>query len=367
MRFTISQSVLLEHLKIVSRAVSNQLALPVLGNILIRAEGKKVYFSATNLEMAISTATEAHIKNEGSITIPAKVLTAYVSLLSDEEIEMSVADGLALLIETAQSKTKIKGLSADEFPNIPTIEGGAPFAVSGKDLAAAVEQVAFAAQTNATRPVLGGVSFELENSELRLVATDSYRLSLRTIGLEKSAKKATCVVPVRALVEMQRLLQSEDCEASVWLSDNQILFRVDGHELTSRLIDGQFPNYQEIIPKEHATTVLLDRESLQMSVRRLSIFAKEDNQQIRLEVGGDGRVVLSTNNTQVGEDHNELLGQVTGPSTAVTLNADYVLAALQALHGESKVRFNFGEKVGPVVVTAEKKGPFLHLIMPLKR
>ena len=207
MKVIISQGALLDSLKIVSRAVSGQNTLPVLGNILIRAEGKKVYFAATNLEISISTSTEANIKNEGAVTVPAKILTSYTSLLNkNEDVELKVTDGSTLEIKSKGSKTKIKGINADEFPQIARVDVGTKIELKGEDFRKAVLEVAFAAQENSSRPILSGVYFFADKAELRMVATDSYRLSEKVLILEKSVNKIESVIPVRAILEADRLV-----------------------------------------------------------------------------------------------------------------------------------------------------------------
>lgn len=196
MKIKISQSDALNNLKIVSRAVAGQNTLPVLGNILIRAEGKKVYFAATNLEISISTSTEADVQNEGAVTVPAKILTSYVSLLNkDSDIEMTVSDGSTLEIKSKSSKTKIKGISADEFPAIARVEAGTKVEIPTKDFREAVHLVGFSAQENSSRPILAGVYFANNKDELRMVATDSYRLSEKVLKLETPAEEKNVLSP----------------------------------------------------------------------------------------------------------------------------------------------------------------------------
>jgi len=366
MKVVISQSDLLESLKIVSRAVSGGNTLPVLGNILIRAENKKVYFAATNLELSISTSTEAIVKNEGAITVPAKILTSYTSLLNnDEDVELSATGGATLEIKSKSSKTKIKGISADEFPQIARVDSGTKITIDSKVFRKAISQVAFAAQENSSRPILAGVYFLAEKDELRMVATDSYRLSEKKIKLEKSVEKVSNVIPVRAIFEADRLAATA-AKITVTISENQAMFSVNGTELTSRLIDGQFPDYTQIIPKKNATTVEVSRDDFELAVRRVSIFAKENNQHMKLEFLNDGTCTISTDATQIGEERTTIPIKLTGETTVIALNADYFLDVLAALSDEEKIKIELDGKMSPAVVKALKNGDFVHLIMPLK-
>ena len=366
MKVVISQPDLLESLKTVSRAVSGQNTLPVLGNILIRAEGKKVYFSATNLEISISTSREALVKNEGALTVPAKILTSYVSLVGkDQDIELAASDGATLELKTPGSKTKMKGIAADEFPNIARVESGVKLAVSSKDFRGAVAQVAFAAQEHSSRPILSGVYFAANKNELRLAATDSYRLSEKVLKLKDTVDQTSCVIPVRAVFEADRLAASGE-ELQVTIADNQVSFKAGGTELTSRLIEGQFPDYTQIIPKKDSTRVEIDREAFELAVRRVSIFAKENNQHMKLECLKDGTVTVFTDSTEIGEERTTFPAKVDGEPCVIALNADYVLDLLTALSSEEKLKMNLDGKMSPAVFRPAGDSNYVHLVMPLK-
>ncbi|MCF7905648.1 DNA polymerase III subunit beta [Candidatus Gracilibacteria bacterium] len=366
MKVVIAQDALLESLKIVSRAVSGQNTLPVLGNILIRSEGKKLYFAATNLEISISTSCEATVKNEGAITVPAKILTSYVSLLSKtEEVELSVSAGTALEIKSKSSKTKIKGIAADEFPSIARVKGGVKFSVDNKFFRNAVHEVAFAAQEFSSRPILSGVFFRTEKNILRMAATDSYRLSEKVLQLQEEVGETSCVIPVRAVFEADRLATTAE-KVRVAVEENQVMFTVGGTELTSRLIEGQFPDYQQIIPKKSSTKAEVNREEFELAVRRVSIFAKENNQHMKLEFLNDGTLTVSTDATEIGEERTTIPVKLEGTTNIIALNADYVLDVLGALSGEEKVRIELEGKLNPAVIGAVKEKDFTHLIMPLK-
>ncbi|HEY5714460.1 MAG TPA: DNA polymerase III subunit beta [Candidatus Gracilibacteria bacterium] len=366
MKFTIAQKDLLESLKVVSRAVSSQNTLPVLANILIKAEGKKVYFAATNLEISISTYCEAEVKNEGAITVPSKILTAYASLLGKgDDIELKLGDGLTLEVNSKSSKTKIKGIAADEFPAIARVESGNRMMIDQKQFRDLVDKVAFSAQENASRPILSGISFVANKESLRVAATDSYRLSEKVIKLGKPVENLQCIIPVRAIIEADRLCGGEGA-VSVTVSDNQVMFTCGNTELVSRLIEGKFPDYAQILPKEKQTTVEVDRSELELAVRRVSIFAKENNQHMKLEFVNDGYLTISTDSTQIGEEKTTVPIKLEGANNAIALNADYVLDVLTALSDQTKVRIELEKKLNPAVFKNEKEDDFVHLIMPLK-
>jgi len=306
------------------------------------------------------------VKNEGAITVPAKVLTSYTSLIEKaENVELSAVGGTALEIKTKDSKTKIKGIAADEFPNISRVESGVKLELSAEEFRTAVLQVAFAAQENSSRPILAGVYFHAEKSELRMAATDSYRLSEKLIKLGKTVDTKSCVIPVRAVFEADRLVAGHK-KVQLTISENQVSFSVDDTELTSRLIEGQFPDYSQIIPKRSSTTVEVPREEFELAVRRVSIFAKENNQHMKLEFLNDGTMTVFTDATEIGEERTTVPVKITGDTTVIALNADYVLDLLTALSGEEKMRMNLDGKMSPAVIHPMKSDDYVHLIMPLK-
>lgn len=366
MKVIIDQNDLLESLKTVSRAVSGANTLPVLGNILIQAQGRKLHFSATNLEISIATSVEADIKNEGAITVPAKILTSYTSLLGKaEEVELKIADGTTLELNSKSSKTKIKGISADEFPNIARVDSGVKMEIASGDFKTLVHEVAFAAQENAARPILSGVYFATKGTELRVASTDTYRLSEKVLQLGAAAEEIKCVVPVRAVFEAERLAGGTE-KVGVTIAENQVMFSVGGTELVSRLIEGQFPDYTQILPKQHQTTAIVDREALALAVRRVSIFAKENNQHMKLDFLNDGTLTVSTDSTQIGEERTTVPIQLEGATNIIALNTDYVLDVLGAISGEEKVKIELEGKINPAVFKKEKSEDFVHLVMPLK-
>lgn len=366
MKVVIPQSDLLDSLKTVSRAVSGHNTLPVLGNILIKTEGKKIHFAATNLEISIATSLETEVKNEGSITIPAKILTSYTSLLGKaEDIELKVSDGVALELNSKTSKTKIKGISADEFPQLSQVDSGTKLKITKDDFRSMVQEVAFSAQENSARPILSGVFFQVKGGELRVAATDSYRLSEKVIKLDENVEDTSCVIPVRAIFEADRLIGGAEL-IEITIAQNEVLFAVGNTKLVSRLIDGQFPDYKQIIPKAKNSTVTVDRAELELAVRRVSIFAKENNQHMKLEFTNDGVMTISTDSTQIGEEKTTIPITIEGSVNVIALNADYVLDILGALSGEDKVRIELEEKVRPAVFKKAKGEDFVHLIMPLK-
>lgn len=354
-------------INIVNKAISPNNTLPVLNNILMRAEGKKLYFSATNLELAINYSMPVDVRSEGAITVPAKLITSYVSLLTDEKVELNIADGLNLAINSQNSLTKIKCINADEFPLIPKIEKGQDFSVKVDDLYEAINETVFAASTNTTRPVLSGVLILSSGEYLKMVATDSYRLAEKILKVSKKPEEeVSCIIPSKTLLELSKIItKAEAKEVNINISKNQILFSVDGIELISRLIEGKFPDYEKIIPKEEKTVLEVSVEGLSLVLKRVSLFARENNNSIKLMATNDGKLSISSDETRVGEEKADVLVKIDGENNKISLNSQYLLDVL-AYVSDDKIKLIINDKSSPAAIKPLKDEGYVYVIMPLK-
>jgi DNA polymerase III subunit beta len=366
MRLNCSQKDLSNALSITNRAVGVNNTLPVLNNVLVKAEGKKLYFTATNLEIAISYWIEADIKNEGEITIPSKLLTNYINYLKDEKVDISLEGGDSVLVKTSDSKTKIKGIAATEFPTIPVVEKEGGFTISSRDLEVAIKQVSFAASLSSTRPILTGIYFEIGKDKLKMVATDSYRLAEKTLKIKNSTGDISCIVPVKTILELGSILSmiKEPSDIEVIISKNQIFFSLVKTKITSRLIEGQFPNYQQVIPKSSKTQTNLSISELSLALKRINLFAKENNNKILLKLGKEG-IIITTDVTQFGVGEVEIKSKIEGEDNEIALNSQFMLDVLGNLE-TSEVTLKLGDKTNPAVFTPANKEDYIHIIMPLK-
>lgn len=367
MKLVCSQADLERAVTIVSKAITPNTTLPVLNNILLKAEDKKLHFSATNLEVAIQFFIPAEVKSEGSITVPAKLLSSYVNLLKDEKLEIELKDGDTVEITSPSSHTKMKGINANEFPVIPKVEKENTFKVPTKDLETAISQTVFAASSNTSRPVLSGVLFDVKKDKVKVVATDSYRLAEKTITLkEPTDVEIECIVPAKTVMELGKILSretGEDVELSV--SKNQILFVAGDVKLMSRLIEGKFPPYEKVVPKETKTKLEVLDEALANVVRRVSLFARENNNSIKISATNDGKMMVSTDETRVGEEKAELDITMTGENNKIALNAQYLLDVLNYIQSD-KIQMEIDDKLSPAVVRPVKEKDYVYIIMPLK-
>ncbi len=352
---------------IVNKAISPNNTLPVLNNILLKAEGKKLYLSSTNLEIAINCSIDVEVRSEGTITVPAKLLTNYVSLLSSEKVELNLIDGLNLAIDTKNSHTKIKCISSDEFPLIPKIEKGQEFFVQTEDFLNSINETVFAASLNISRPVLSGVLMHFSGKNFKMVATDSYRLAEKTIELEKEPKEDFySIVPSKTLFELSKIIsKTEGKEVKINISKNQISFSVNGIELISRLIEGKFPDYEKIIPKDKKTKITTSVEDLSLVLKRVSLFTKENNNSVKLSATNDGVLLVSSEETKIGEEKAEVSIEIDGENNQISLNAQYLLDVLSFIN-DNKVCIEINDKASPAVVKPVKEKNYTYIIMPLK-
>ncbi|MFC1647376.1 DNA polymerase III subunit beta [Patescibacteria group bacterium] len=354
-------------LNTVNKAISPNNTLPVLNNILLKAENKKLYLSATNLELAISLFIDADVRNEGSITVPARLLTNHVSLLQDGQLEMTISDGLALAIKSKGSETKMKGINADEFPLIPKIENPKVVKISAKDLNKAITRTVFAASQNPAKPVLSGVNFIVDKDIMKVVATDSYRLAEQKINLkDKVDFSVQSIIPARTVQELGKVVgREDDKDVEMEFSDSQILFKIGNTEITSRLIEGAFPAYEKIFPKTSKTKIEVGIEEFIQTVKRVSLFARENNNNIKLAATNDGKLTISTDETKVGEEKAEVDVEVSGENNKIALNAQYLGDVLSYLDID-RARVELNDKLSPAAIKPCKDDDYVYIIMPLK-
>lgn len=365
MKLTCSQGDLANALSIVNRAVSPNNTLPVLNNILLTAEGGKLILNATNLEIAISAKIDSKVEKTGSITVPSRVFSSYVPLLKDENVEL-VLTGETLELKTKGTNTKMKGINSEEFPSLPRIEDAKIFRFPAKKIKYAIEQVVFAASTNISRPVLTGVLWKIDGNKMKMVATDSYRLAEKTIDLdEDTGETVAIIVPSKTAFELSKILSGDDSSVlEVSITKNQIMFKVGDVELVSRLIDGNFPDYEKILPEKAKISTVLNVDDFILALKKVLVIVKENNNSVRARLSG-GKIMITSDETQVGEGSSELECSCDGDDTEVALNAQYLVDVLGHLN-DSNVKLGLNDGFSPVMVEPASADDYMHIIMPLK-
>lgn len=347
-----------------SRISGGSTSLPVLGSILLKTDNGLLKMSTTNLEIAVNTWIRCKVEEEGAIAVPAKTFLDLVSNLPNQNAMLSVKD-LYLTIESGTYKTKIKGLSADDFPLVPEVlqDGGVTLPV--KELKTAISQVSFAAAYSETQPEISGVLFAFGEGNLKIVATDRYRLAEKKIEVEHGGENRSFIVPGRAVQELAKLLSNPDAETvSVFVSQNQVMFKAGDTELTSRLIDGQYPDYVQIIPRSSTTEAVVDVGALTAAVRAAGIFTSTGNN-ITMEIAEPDQLAVTSASGDLGESRVDVPVSVKGAAAKVILNHRYVLDCLSAI-GASHVSFRLSGDSAPVLITSPEVSGYVYVVMPIK-
>lgn len=368
MKLSCLQENLSAGVSVVSRSVATKGSLPVLSNILLQTEAGRLKLSATNLETGIVTWVGAKIEKEGALTIPARILSDLISSLGPGKLELNT-EGQILSIEAVSVHSKINGVAAEEFPSLPVTDGDPLLQIDPKVFSEAVKLVGFAAAADESRPILTGVLIKSQGSILTLVAVDGFRLSERKITLPAEPKKEfSLVIPARTLSEVARLVSGSEDLLSLYLPDqeNQIIFKTAAFEISSRLLEGEFPDYEKIIPKSFQTTATMVADELVKAVRLAAIFAKDSANIVKMKFLPDqGKLFLSANTAEVGENETEIESKVEGEAGEIAFNAKYLIDCLSNISCE-KVIINFGGPLSPGLVRMEGREDFLHLVMPVR-
>lgn len=362
MKLKVTQENLAKALTHVARVASTRGTLPVLANVLLSVEENRLKLAATNLDIAISCHVGAQVQEGGSLTVPARLLQDLVSSLPSGVIELE-QDDLRLKIRTDHYKSVVNGVSAEEFPVMPAIEKGTAWSVPAQQCKDSLQQVLLAASNDESRPVLTGVYFHVLEGKLYIASTDSYRLAEKRIT--KLSQDITLLIPASALQDLLRIISDKKEDVQVQCDDQQVLFTVGDIELVARLIEGNYPDYQKLIPQKFDTVATLSRSDFINITKVTSLFARESAGSIVLSVdGSSGSVWVRAVASQLGENDASAVAEVVGGGE-ITLNSRYLLEALQVIEGDT-VQIKFNGKLEPVVITSPEDDGYLHLIMPLK-
>lgn len=371
MKVSCLQGNLSKGLSIVGRAVATRSTLPITQNVLIQTDGQRLKLSATNLEIAITCWVGARIEEEGAITIPARLLTEFVNSLPNERIDMDLSHR-TLHLQCLRSEARINGLDAQDFPPIPVVTDGIATKIDAALLKEGIEQVTFAAATEETRPVLTGVHMDFNEDRLTMAAADGFRLGVHYTSLSQTVKeKGAVIVPARALNELNRFLgdQEEPVEITVNQQKTQIMFKLKDIHMVSQLIQGNFPNYSQLIPQSYVTRAVVDRAEFAQTIKRASIFARDGSGIIRLEISAGegatpGRMKISSRAEEVGENVNEIDARVDGEPTRIAFNARYLSDVLGVIE-EKQVALETTTSSSPGVIRPVGSEKYVHVIMPM--
>ena len=373
MKVSCLQENLAKGLSIVGRAVSPRSTLPVLGNVLLATDGGRLKLSATNLEVGINCWIGAKLEEDGAITVPARTFIDLINALPAEQVDMEVVERTQTLnLHAGRSESNIKGIDAQEFPRVPVPEDEGGISIEPDVLRVAIEQVAFAAATDESRPILTGVLAKFADGQLTLAAADGFRLSVRTVSLpEPVPEPFSIIIPARALVELGRISgeQKTPVVITVTPTRNQVLFQLTDIVLVSQLIDGNFPDYRQIVPREWTTHTVADAAVMLKACKTAHIFARDAAHITRLHAkpGTElvpGHMIVSATSAETGDDVSELDASVEGDEIEIAFNVRYLIEVLSVV-GTPQVALDTTTSSSPGVVRPVGDEAFTHVIMPM--
>lgn len=371
MKLSCLQENLNKGLGIVGRAVATRTTLPITQNVLLATDQSRLKLAATNLEMAITYWTGAKVEEEGAITIPARLLSEFVSSLPNDHINMTLTQH-SLQLKCARFEARINGLDAEDFPPIPQVSDGIATKIEAESLRKGISQVAFAAATEESRPVLTGVQAEFDGDKLTLAAADGFRLAVHNAPLlSPVSDKTAAIIPARALNELNRFLsdQEEPVEITLNQQKSQALFRLKNIEMVSQLIQGAFPNYSQLIPESYTTRAVVDVAEFLRATRMASIFARDGSGIVRLimTLGTEltpGKMNISARAEEIGDNVGEIDALIDGEPAKIAFNAKYLSDVLSVLH-QNQVALETTTPSSPGVLRPVGVDKYIHIVMPM--
>lgn len=352
----------------IQNIIGKNLTLPILNNILLVVEKKRLKLVSTDLEMAITHWTSGKVKKEGEITLPAKLLSDLVNNLPNKKIEIKTKDS-SLQIKCENFKSIIKGMDSKEFPIIPKIKNGSVMKIKTSELKQALSQVVNFASLSDIRPEISGIFMDFNSKGIKFVATDSFRLGEKILLLKgnKHEIKKAVIIPLRTAQELIRILSEQDKEemVEILIEQNQILFKTPDSQLISRLIEGTYPNYEQLISKQFETSLILNKEEFTNLVKVSSLFSSRIND-IKLRVIPKKSLVeISAQNVEVGENLSEIKGEIKGKETEIVFSHKYLLDGLNNILGD-KVMFGLNGEANPGILKPAGDPSYIYVIMPIK-
>jgi DNA polymerase-3 subunit beta len=373
MKLSCLQENLNRGLNIVGRAVATRTTLPITNNVLIATDNGRLKLVATNLEMAISCWIGAKIEEEGSITVPARLLTEFVSSLPNDTIDVHLSPQTKTLgLKCARFEARISGVDAKEFPPIPSVDDGIATKVEIEALRQGINRVVFAAATEESRPVLTGVCTQFEGNTLTLAAADGFRLAVYKLPIaDPVSQKTEVIIPARTLGELNRLITDQEEAVDITLNPNksQVLFQLKNVQLVSQLVQGTFPNYAQLIPQSYNTRVIVSVADFLRATKTASIFARDGSGIVRLVItpGSEknpGKIAVSARSEEIGDDVGEIDATVEGDDAKIAFNGKYLTDVLNVLQ-EAQVALETTNPSSPGLIRPVGTDNYTHVVMPM--
>ena len=368
MKFTVLQENLSKSLNIVSNFISSKKQLPILNNILFFLENGNLKISATNLEISINYWLPVKIEKEGKITLPAKTIVNFISSLPNDKVVFET-DKNNVKISCRNYKAVFNGIPAEEFPKIPSLKNkndkNNSLILKAEKFIEAIKQTSFTASQDESRPILTGLKIDFLDNYLQIVATDGYRLSLKKIPNVVSKKFSNLIIPAKTLIELVKIYsQEKEIKLSFLKEDNQLIFSLDGVEIISRLLEGKFPDFNKIIPRESLTKIIINKDDFKRAVKTASLLAKNSANIIKLKIF-KSKLKITANDPEVGKNEIEIEVEKEGEDTQVAFNCRFLQEYLNVLE-DKEVKIKLLGPLKPGVFKINKDNSFIHIIMPVR-
>ena len=362
LKLTCARDELVAKLAVVSRAVSTRTAVQILAGILLRAENGELHLAATDMELSLRTSLEANVGEEGAVVVQGRTLVDIARLLPADEVEIAYRPEEGVVhITCGNYSSRLHTYAVEDFPRLPEVTAAPTFGVDADTLLATVSQVSRSASRDESRPVLTGILVRFEPERLVMAATDSYRLSVKETPMEGEAPELEAIIPARALTEVTRIAAGADA-LELGVHENQVVFVADGVTLTTRRIEGQFPNYRQLIPEAFEHTVALPRAEAIEVVRRVGVMAQR-NSPLRLRFA-EGELTVSAQTQDVGEAQESMPAPYTGEPLEIGFNADYLRDGFESVGGD-ELLVKLISPLRPAVLQGENED-FTYLVMPIR-
>jgi DNA polymerase III subunit beta len=372
MELTVARTDLQKELQLCQGVVEKRSTIPILSNVLLRATGERLEIAATDLDVTIQASCAATVRSEGAITIEARRFFDVIRSLTDDELKLVVDEGDSLRVESGSARFKLLGLPADDFPSLPEVDISTAHEVDLDDLKTMIEKVIFAITHEETRFQLNGALLKLVGDRLEMVATDGHRMALVTFpqeGLEIDEEKpVSMLIPRKALQELARLDSSDDARVRFGISENHLFFQSGSRLLMGRMIEVNFPNYMDVISRDNTRRVVVDRERLASTIRRISLLANERTRAIRFEFE-PGKLTVSSTNSELGDARETVPVDYSGEGFFIGLNAGYMADFLSAVDTDSvslDLKDEGSQCIGKPLGKETLPYDYLYVVMPMR-
>lgn len=364
MKIICARKDLYEGVQTAGRAVSPRTSLPILGHLLIKTDEDKLRIAATDLEIGMECIVEANVLEEGALTVPSRVLADVLAALPDTDVALSVDESNTVSVKCGTSDFSILGLPPEEFPMLPEVREEVRFTIDPEVLREGIKKTSFAISVDESRAILTGILVQVTDNNLKLVATDTHRLCVHDCRLIESDGAVNAVVPGRAMNEIMRILPETGGSVEVSISNSQILFKIHDTVLISRLIEGQFPNYERVVPASHDKKLTIPTAQLLSSMKRAAIVARENSHRTILRTE-NGTLTVTAESGNVGKAHEEVEIIKEGDDIRMAFNAKYLLDVLNVIDTEA-IEVELSGDVSPAVIRPQDQDNYTYVLMPMQ-